>query len=128
MQVSFAVMATLSQLGAANDLSLTQLRVLAILRDHEPRMAELASHLGLDKSTVSGLVDRSAQRGLVTRVADADDKRASRVRLTTGGHALADRLAAEIGAEVNAMLSHLDRADRSALQGLLSRVLALPVP
>ena len=58
VQVSFAVVATLTQLGAAYDLSLTQLRVLAILRDREPRMAELADHLGLDRSTVSGLIDR----------------------------------------------------------------------
>ena len=45
VQTSFTVMALLSQVAAAHDMSLTQLRVLAILRDRQPRMAELAAHL-----------------------------------------------------------------------------------
>ena len=59
MQTSFLTMATLSRIAADNDLSLTQLRVLAILRDRRLRMAELAAYLGLDKSTMTGLVARA---------------------------------------------------------------------
>ena len=59
VQVSFTVIALLSRVAAEHDLSLTQLRVLAILRDREPTMAELATHLGLERSSVSGLIDRA---------------------------------------------------------------------
>jgi hypothetical protein len=45
---SFTVIALLSRVAAEHDLSLTQLRVLAILRDREPTMAELAGYLGLE--------------------------------------------------------------------------------
>src|ERR1700758_4961531 len=83
VQVSFAVTAVLSRVAAEQDLSLTQLRVLGILRDREPTMAELASYLGLERSTVSGLIDRAVQRGLVRRTTDPADGRSVRVSLTT---------------------------------------------
>ena len=65
VQTSFTVMAMLEPVAAEHDLSLTQLALLAILRDREPTMAELAGYLGLDRSSVSGLVDRAEKRGLV---------------------------------------------------------------
>ena len=67
VQMSFGLMAVLTEVAAEHDLSLTQLRVLGILRDREPTMAELATFTGLERSTVSGLIDRAAQRGLVVR-------------------------------------------------------------
>ncbi len=57
VQTSFVTMAVLNRVAAEHDLSLTQLRVLAILRDRRLRMTELARYLGLDKSTMTGLVD-----------------------------------------------------------------------
>ena len=65
-QMSFTLMAVLTEVAAEHDLSLTQLRVLGILRDREPTMADLATFTGLERSTISGLIDRAAQRGLVT--------------------------------------------------------------
>src|ERR1700681_2371450 len=76
VQLSFGVIAVLSRVAAEHDLSLTQLRVLGILRDREPTMAELATYLGLERSTVSGLIDRAVKRGLVRRDASEDDGRA----------------------------------------------------
>ena len=81
VQVSFAVTAVLSRVAAEHDLSLTQLRVLGILRDRKPTMAELANYLGLERSTVSGLVDRAVQRGLVEKNTDPSDGRSVRVSL-----------------------------------------------
>ena len=82
VQASFVTMAVLTRIGAEHDLSLTQLRVLAILRDRRPRMSVLADHLGLEKSTMSGLVDRAASRGLLARHTAAEDGRAIHVSLT----------------------------------------------
>ncbi len=92
VQASFTVIALLSQVAAEHDLSLTQLRVLAILRDRQPRMTELATHLGLERSSVSGLIDRAAGRGLVRREVSSDDGRAVRVSLTPAGQRLASLL------------------------------------
>jgi hypothetical protein len=61
-QRSFALMAVLTEVAAEHDLSLTQLQVLGILRDREPTMADLANFTGLERLTISGLIDRAAQR------------------------------------------------------------------
>jgi DNA-binding MarR family transcriptional regulator len=112
------------QVGAAHDLSLTQLRLLAILTDHEPRMADLAAHLGLDRSSVTGLVDRATARGLVERFADPDDGRASRVRLTDAGRTLARRGRAEVAPWFEDRFAPLSVGERRRLRDLLQRVLA----
>jgi DNA-binding MarR family transcriptional regulator len=126
VQTSFTVMAGLGQVAAAHELSLTQLRMLAILRDREPKMAELAAHLGLEKSTVSGLVDRGVQRGLVVRRPSPDDARAVRVALSTHGHDLAATLTTEAEALLAPLLGRLAAREQTSLAVLLSRLLDQP--
>lgn len=123
VQTSFTVMAVLSQAAAAHDLSLTQLRVLAILRDHQPKMAELAAYLGLDRSSVSGLIDRSVKRGLVRRTASKDDARAVHVSFTPAGHRLAATLTAEIAEALTPLTTKLSLADQKKLGVLLGKLL-----
>jgi DNA-binding MarR family transcriptional regulator len=124
VQTSFTVMALLSQVAAAHDMSLTQLRVLAILRDREPKLTELAAYLGLERSSVSGLVDRAVRRGLVSRVASADDGRAVRLSLTGEGHREAERGAAEIATLLAPMMGALTPAEQNRLGGLLQKLLS----
>jgi DNA-binding MarR family transcriptional regulator len=123
VQASFTVIALLSQAAAEHDLSLTQLRVLAILRDREPKMAELATHLGLERSSVSGLIDRAVRRGLVRRDTSSDDGRAVRVSLTPDGQRLASLLTDEISGLITPMTRGLSPADQKRLSTLLNRLL-----
>ncbi len=123
VQASFAVIALLSTVAADHDLSLTQLRVLAILRDRAPTMTELAAHLGLERLTVSGLIDRAVGRGLVRREVSHDDRRAVRVSLTPEGRRLAAAGAEEVGALVAPLIGRLGAADQRRLGSLLSRIL-----
>ena len=99
VQISFALMAVLTEVAAEHNLSLTQLRVLGILRDREPTMADLATFTGLERSTVSGLIDRAAQRGLVAKTADPHDGRSVRVTLTEPARRLVPEITAAIGTE-----------------------------
>jgi DNA-binding MarR family transcriptional regulator len=122
-QVSFAVIALISQAAAGHDLSLTQLRVLAILRDRQPTMAELAAYLGLERSSVSGLIDRGVRRGLVRREPSREDGRAVRVALTAAGERLASAAAQEIAELIAPMTSNLTPADQRRLGALLSKLL-----
>ncbi len=123
VRVSFTVTALLTRAAAEHDLSLTQLRALAILRDHDPKMAELATHLGLDRSSVSGLIDRAVKRGLVRRDASSDDGRAVRVSLTPAGRRLARILTDEIAGLITPMTSSLSPTDQRRLGVLLTRLL-----
>ena len=68
-----------------------QTRLLGVLRDRTPTMNELATLLGLDKSSVTGLVDRAERRGLVTRVASSADRRCRARQLTDAGRSLVVR-------------------------------------
>jgi DNA-binding MarR family transcriptional regulator len=123
VQASFTVIALLSRAAAEHDLSLTQLRVLAILRDRTPTMAELATHLGLERSSVSGLVDRAVRRGLVRRDTSRTDGRAVQVSLTAEGQRLAGRLTDEIGALLAPLTGSLGAADQHRLSTLLNKML-----
>jgi DNA-binding MarR family transcriptional regulator len=122
--VSFNVIASLTRVAAAHDLSLTQLRLMAILRDREPGMAELADYLGLERSSVSGLIDRAVARGLVRRAASRDDGRAVRVRLTAEGRRMAAVGAQEASALLLPMLGELSPGEQARLGVLLGAVLA----
>src|ERR1700742_973446 len=87
-QLSFLVTGLLEGRAAEQDLSLAATRLLGVLRDREPTMNELARLLDLDKSSVTGLVDRAERRGLVERAPSAADRRAVLVRLTDKGRSL----------------------------------------
>jgi len=123
VQASFVTMAVLNKVGADNELSLTQLRVLAILRDRRVRMTALADYLGLEKSTMSGLVDRAEKRGLLERVPSASDGRAVEVSLSPDGAALAERLYGHIGRSLSPLTGKLAPAEQRRLQTLLERML-----
>ena len=122
VQAAFAAMAVLNKVGADNDLSLTQLRVLAILRDRRLRMTGLADYLGLEKSTMTGLVDRAEKRGLLERAPSASDGRAVDVFLSPDGAELAERLYAHVVRSLSPMTNKLAPAERSQLQALLERM------
>jgi DNA-binding MarR family transcriptional regulator len=123
VRVSFVTTAVLSRIAAEYDLSLTQLRVLAILRDRRVRMSELADYLGLDKSTISGLVDRAEKRGLVQRAPNPADGRATDVFLTAEGVELAELGEGKIMQSLFTMTGKLGRAETRRLTALLENVL-----
>ncbi len=122
-QMSFALMAVLTEVAAEHDLSLTQLRVLGILRDREPTMAELANFTGLERSTISGLIDRAVQRGLVVRTADPHDGRAVRVTLTESARGLALEITTAIGHRIKPLTDQLSTAEQLRLTALLTKAL-----
>jgi DNA-binding MarR family transcriptional regulator len=124
VQAAFATMAVLNKVGADNDLSLTQLRVLAILRDRRLRMTALADYLGLEKSTMTGLVDRAEKKGLLERAPNSSDGRAVDVFLSPEGAELAERLYTHVGRSLSPMTSELAPAEQRRLQALLELMLS----
>jgi DNA-binding MarR family transcriptional regulator len=120
---TFQVAGVLTRKGAEHDLSLTQLRVFGILRDRRLRVTELAAYLGLDKSTMSGLIDRAERRGLLARAKSPHDGRAVDVFLTPAGHELTQRLYLEVRDTLAPELSRLRPEQRGQLLGLLEPLL-----
>ena len=86
-------------------------------------MNELAGYLGLDKSSVTGLVDRAEKRGLVRRRQSSKDGRGVEVGITPAGRKLAQRVAIEFGERIAALVAPLDAAEREVFSQLASRIL-----
>src|SRR6478609_1900957 len=73
--------------NSAREYGLTQQQgqLLCVLMAQPYGMGELGAVLGLAKSSLTGLVDRSERNGLVQRQDDPQDSRAVRVALTRRG-------------------------------------------
>lgn len=128
VQLSFLTQRVLAGVGAEHDLSIIQIRLLGVLRDRQPGMLELGGHLGLDKSSMTGLVSRAEKRGLVRRSPSPQDGRAVVVSLTPQGRELTARCGAEVGRRVTALTEHLTDAERAQLTRLVTAVLRPPRP
>ncbi|MDB4981452.1 MAG: transcriptional regulator [Myxococcales bacterium] len=123
VQLSFAVQGAIGRVAELHDLSHVQVRLLGILRDREPAMLALAAHLKLDKSSVTGLVDRAEARGLVRRKMTPGDGRTVRVALTERGRKLTQKLAALVEHELAALVGELSAAERKRLLSLAGRII-----
>jgi DNA-binding MarR family transcriptional regulator len=122
VQLSFLIQEILGQAASRHALSVTQLRLLGVLRDRQPSMQELARHLKLDKSSVTGLIDRAQQRGLVQRATTPQDGRVVRVFSTSLGQQLAAQGTDEITRQIAVILRALPDSDQSRLSQLASAV------
>lgn len=75
------------------ELTIQQLRMLLVLGTDGPMPThEFAEELGTGVTTVTGMVDRLAARGMVRRVPDEHDRRVRRVELTEQGREFYDTL------------------------------------
>jgi DNA-binding MarR family transcriptional regulator len=123
VQGSFLIQEMLGEIAAEHDLSITQIRLLGVLRDREPRMLHLAQFLGLSKQSATGLVDRAQRHGLVRRTAiPVGDERAVHVALTDTGRELATEIAAQVARRVSAVAADLSETNRGRLSKLLSQI------
>ena len=99
------------------DLSLTQLRALHVLayETEQTSLKHLAEHLGVSLPAVSRSVDSLVQRGLVTRVEDADDRRMKQVSATPAAVELVERLAELRLAGIEEFVATLSARERARL-------------
>ena len=85
------------------DLTYPQYLALVVLATGSRRVGDLAGELGLDSGTLSPLVRRLEQRGLVQRERDCDDERVVTVSLTVAGRETRDALSDAVGCLVPAL-------------------------
>jgi len=72
--------------GGELELTLAQVRALGVLEERAGcTMGELARRLGVSLSAATGLADRLVQHGRIERVADPEDRRVVRLRLSQTG-------------------------------------------
>ncbi len=119
---TFLVNAVYAESGREHGVTPQQGQLLCVLMAQPYGMSELGAMLGLAKSSLTGLVDRTERNGLVKREPDPRDTRAVRVALTPQGSRLAEEFYAETCRRIAKLPAGLSAAERDALAGLLGRV------
>jgi MarR family transcriptional regulator, organic hydroperoxide resistance regulator len=94
--------------------------VLGHLSEEEPvRAAWLARHLGIRPSSLSAILNRLVEQGLIARREHAEDRRVAEIRLTAKGSAAMQQSSVLDGERVGRMLELLSAGEReAALHGL----------
>ena len=99
-------------------VSMTHIHVMWLLQHHgDLSMSRLAELLDVSFSNATGIIDRMEERGLVERVRVPDDRRVVLVRIAPNGVAALEETEAIKQDRLQAILSHLDKAqvDRVAV-------------
>lgn len=105
------------------DLTYTQYIAMMVLwEEREINVKELGSRLYLDSGTLTPVLKRLEQKGLITRQRDDKDERVLIVSITKEGDRLKDK-AVEIPIKMAGCVS-LEPQDAAELYGLLHKLLA----
>ena len=98
--------------------------LLCLLVDGPLGMTELRRLLNLERSGVSGLVDRVERRDLIARRPDPADRRACRIALTDQGARLAEEAHQDVITRLETLLEEVRPADRTLLTAVVTQLLA----
>lgn len=102
-------------------LSLSQLRVLYFLRRRsQSSLSEVADYLDVTRPTMSAMVERLVQRGLVNRISDPAERRRIILTLTSEGAAEMERVYDATLQTVADRLATLPAADLQQVQAGLA--------
>jgi DNA-binding MarR family transcriptional regulator len=108
------------------DLSVPQFRVLAFIGRHRgSSLSDVAQHVGTSLSSMSKLVDGLVIRGLVARVAEADDRRRIALSLTQEGTELVALVLDETQAALVNLFAEVAPRERTALVNAMKRLAPL---
>jgi DNA-binding MarR family transcriptional regulator len=111
-----------------HDLTPPLYNVLRILRGAEPESltcGEIGERLVSPGPDVTRLLDKLEERGLVTRLRDAEDRRIVRARITEKGVALLDELDQPVEETLHGLLGHLGPEKLRRLVRLLEEARAM---
>jgi DNA-binding MarR family transcriptional regulator len=108
----------------AANLTMPQLKALLILSLRpEASGQDVMEGMGVSLATVTGIMDRLAERGLITRREDPRDRRVRRLRLTKSGHELVDGIMTAGSAHHRRLLGWLDAEELLVVERALSYLL-----
>jgi DNA-binding MarR family transcriptional regulator len=104
-------------------VNVRELAVLLFLGGREPEsQQQAAARLGIDRTTMVGLLDSLEGKGLVARRPDAGDRRRNVVMLTESGLETLRAATRASDAAERELLSALDDGEAALLRELLERV------
>ena len=106
------------------DISAPQLIVLASVANREADSASsLCRNISYDPGAMTRMIDRLEQKGLIRRVPNPEDRRATNLELTTAGKLLFPQLLEAKETVQKQFLRGFSADDVATLEGLLNRML-----
>ncbi len=108
---------------AEYDVTPVQYGILACLWQHNGQApSQIAACLSLEGSTITGILDRMENKGLLKRTPDPGDRRALKVVLTDVGSALQERIDKTIIKANKEVLQGLSAKEQETLKTLLGQL------
>jgi DNA-binding MarR family transcriptional regulator len=105
----------LSRIWEEAAITLVQLRALRKLAHEEKALGQLGGELALSPTSVTRLVDRLEERGLVERRRPSGDRRRVVAVLTAAGRSLVNALPFLEGSDLQAAVERMPAADRERI-------------
>jgi DNA-binding MarR family transcriptional regulator len=121
--VSNHVSAAFAAKVAAKGVTVAEWAVMRVLYGREPMApSAVADEMGMTRGAITKLADRLIGKGLISRRASREDKRAQTLALTPPGARLVPELAALADRNDAEAFAALSAGERKALDKLLKRV------
>jgi DNA-binding MarR family transcriptional regulator len=112
---------------APHGVNARELAVLLLLDGREPEsQQQAAGRLGVDRTTMVGLLDGLESKGLIARQPDTADRRRNVIVLTVAGQRTLEGAKAASDEAERRLLDGLSTTDAERLRILLARVVAGP--
>ncbi|MFG1703072.1 MarR family winged helix-turn-helix transcriptional regulator [Nonomuraea sp. M3C6] len=124
VRLAHLVQQVFGEVSREHDLTPQQAQLLCLLVGGSVGMSELTRSLHLEKSSLTGLVDRAEKRGLVVRTRDSRDRRACRIELTCDGARIAVRAHNGVTERLEALAGELPQEHRDVLASAIGGILA----
>ena len=83
---------------------------------------EISEELGLDRSNVANVVTRLADRGLLTRITNTEDRRRKSINVTEEGLAIMEKVRTKARSAQEKVLGPLNDSERELFMELLARL------
>jgi DNA-binding MarR family transcriptional regulator len=94
----------------------------AVIEGSHPSQLALATHLGIDRTVMTYLLDDLADAGLVERQQNPADRRQRKIVATAAGRRTFKRLHRRVEVAEESVLGSLSETERTTLRALLGRV------
>ncbi|MEV1172590.1 MarR family transcriptional regulator [Nonomuraea sp. NPDC049784] len=123
VRLAHLVQQVFGEVSREHDLTPQQAQLLCLLIDGPVGMTELTRTLHLEKSSLTGLVDRAEKRGLVVRTRDPRDRRACHIELTADGARIAVVTHEGVTQRLDALAGELPEGHRELLTSAIGGIL-----
>ena len=107
----------------ASLVGIAQLHRLEKGHNKRPGQAELAAHIGYDRATIGGVIDRLEAKGWVSRTASREDRRQNVLAITPAGERAMAQARPAVEAVQDKFLAPLDESERKAFERICRKLL-----